>query len=136
MLCHPICNWVYIHFCIYINIPRLPYTLLCLYQYQDTHIPTEDLNTTISTFCSISTSRDYPIHFCIYINIRTHTYGVASISRLLKIIGLLCKRALWKRLYSAKETYNFTEPTDRSHPICRAYMYIWVCIYVCVNMYV
>jgi len=45
-------------------------------------------------------------------------YGVATISRLLKIIGLLCKRALQKRLYSAKETYNFKEPTNRSHPIC------------------
>jgi len=31
------------------------------------------------------------------------SYGVASISRLLKIIGLFCKRALQKRLYSAKE---------------------------------
>ena len=49
---------------------------------------------------------------------RTHTYGVATISRLLKIIGLFCKRALWKRLYSAKETCNFKEPTNRSHPIC------------------
>jgi len=27
-------------------------------------------------------------------------YGVATISRLLKIIGLFCKRALYKRLYS------------------------------------
>jgi len=36
---------------------------------------------------------------------------------LLKIIGLFCKRALLKRLYSAKESYNFKEPTDRSHPI-------------------
>jgi len=43
--------------------------------------------------------------------------GVAMISRLLQIIGLFCKRALWKRLYSAKETYNFKEPTNRSHPI-------------------
>ena len=39
------------------------------------------------------------------------------IGRLLKIIGLICKRALLKRLYSAKETYNFKEPTNRSHPI-------------------
>jgi len=45
------------------------------------------------------------------------TYGVATISRLLKSIGLLCKRALSKRRYSAKETYNFQEPTNRSHPI-------------------
>jgi len=44
-------------------------------------------------------------------------YGVATISRLLKIIGLFCKRTLQKRLYSAKETYNFKEPTYRSHPI-------------------
>jgi len=44
-------------------------------------------------------------------------YGVASISRLLKIISLFCKRALQKRRYSAKETYIFKEPTNRSHPI-------------------
>jgi len=44
-------------------------------------------------------------------------YGVATISRLLRIIGLFCKRAVWKRRYSAKETYNFKEPNNRSHPI-------------------
>jgi len=41
---------------------------------------------------------------------------VASISRLLKIIGLFCKRALQKRPIFCKETYNFKEPTIRSHP--------------------
>jgi len=45
------------------------------------------------------------------------SYGVATIGRLLKIIGLFCKRALQKRLYSAKETYDFKEPTNRSYPI-------------------
>ena len=45
------------------------------------------------------------------------SYGVAKISRLLKIIGLFCKRALQKRQYSAKETYNFKAPTNRSHTI-------------------
>jgi len=44
-------------------------------------------------------------------------YVVAMISRLLTIIGLFCKKALQKRLYSAKETYNFKEPTNGSHPI-------------------
>ena len=44
-------------------------------------------------------------------------YEVATVSRLLKIIGLFCKRALLKRLYSAKETYDFKEPTNRSHVI-------------------
>jgi len=44
-------------------------------------------------------------------------YGVAVISRLLTCVGLFCKRALSKRRYSAKETYNFKEPTNCSHPI-------------------
>ena len=44
-------------------------------------------------------------------------YGVATVSRLLKIIGLSCKRALLNRRYAVKETYNFKEPTNRSHPI-------------------
>jgi len=59
-------------------------------------------------------------------------YGVALISRLLKIIGLFCKRSLLKRTYSAKETHNFKEPTDRSHPIpvkhcslCHSHFLAW-----------
>ena len=44
-------------------------------------------------------------------------YGVATCSRLLKIIGLFCKKALWKRRYSSKETYDFKEPDNRSHPL-------------------
>ena len=43
-------------------------------------------------------------------------YGVATISRLLQIIGLFCKRALYKSWYSAKDIYSFKEPTS-SHPI-------------------
>ena len=43
-------------------------------------------------------------------------YGVATISRLLKIIRLFCKKALSKRRYSAKETCYCKEPTNRSHP--------------------
>ena len=49
------------------------------------------------------------------------TLGVGCIysnsSRLLKFIGLFGKRAQQKRIYSAKETYNWKEPTNRSHPI-------------------
>jgi len=44
-------------------------------------------------------------------------YGVPTISRLLRTIGLFCKRTLQKRVYSAKETYDFKEPTNCSHPI-------------------
>jgi len=66
-------------------------------------------------------------------------YGVATISRRLKITSLFCKRARLKRPYSAKETYNFEEPTNRSHPIY-TYVnqsftrYLHICMYVC--MYV
>jgi len=57
-----------------------------------------------------------------------NVYEVATIRRLLQIIGLFCKRALEKRLYSAKETYNLKKlysaketynlkkPTNRSQP--------------------
>jgi len=56
---------------------------------------------------------------------RFHSYGVPTINRLLKIIGLFCKRAPKKRRYSAKESYNSKEPTDGSHPIeRRAYVYM------------
>jgi len=41
-------------------------------------------------------------------------YEVATISRLLKIVGLFCRIQ-----YSAKETNNFKESTNRSHPIHR-----------------
>jgi len=44
-------------------------------------------------------------------------YGVATISRLLKIMGLFCR--ISSLLYGsfAKETYDFKEPTNRSRPI-------------------
>jgi len=45
-------------------------------------------------------------------------YRVALVSRIDKMIGLFCKRALQKRQHSEKETYNFIDPTNRSHPIC------------------
>jgi len=44
-------------------------------------------------------------------------YGVALVSRIDKNISFFCKRALQKRRHPAKETYNFIDPTDRSHPI-------------------
>ena len=46
-----------------------------------------------------------------------HENGVATCSRLLQFIGLISKRALRKRRYSAKVAYNFKEPTNRRHPI-------------------
>jgi len=45
------------------------------------------------------------------------SYGVATTSRLLNIIGLFCR--IWSLLqgFFAQETYHFKESTNRSHPI-------------------
>jgi len=40
---------------------------------------------------------------------------VATISRLLKVIGLFCRISSLLYVSFAKETYNFKEPTNRSH---------------------
>jgi len=46
-----------------------------------------------------------------------YCYGVASTSKLLKIIGLICRISSLLQGSFAKETYIFKEPTNRSHPI-------------------
>jgi len=79
---------------------------------------------------------------------------VASVSRIDKIIGLFCKRALPKGRYSAKETCILIDPTDRSTPyyelilglpqvvvkaaLHRLYVYInlFVYAYVCLCLYI
>jgi len=55
-------------------------------------------------------------------------YVVATISRRLKMMGPFGKRALQKSLYSAKETYNCKEPTNRSHPISDPAIGLAVCV--------
>ena len=44
-------------------------------------------------------------------------YRVATISRLLGIIGLFCRISSLLQGPFAKETYNYKEPTNGSHPI-------------------
>ena len=59
------------------------------------------------------------VHFFLYCSIYAYLskrssgetrYGVATISRLFKMIGLFCKRVLYKRLCSAKETLILRSP--------------------------
>ena len=47
------------------------------------------------------------------------TYAVALVSRIDTITGLFCKRALYKRRYSAQETYRFIDATDGRHAIVK-----------------
>ena len=49
-------------------------------------------------------------------------YGEASISRLLTIIGLFCRISSLLQGSFAKETHNFKELTNRSHPITNVCM--------------
>ena len=44
-------------------------------------------------------------------------YGVATVSRIDEIIGLFCRISSLLSGSFAKETYNFIDPTNRSHPI-------------------
>jgi len=60
-------------------------------------------------------------------------YGVATISRLLKIIGLFCRIQSLLQGSLAKETYNLKEPTSRSHPIAVCLDCILVCKIVCLS---
>ena len=62
-------------------------------------------------------------------------YGVATTSRLLKTVGLFCRISSLLQGSFAKETYNFKEPTNRSHPICIISV---ECMYsnVCTEFYV
>ena len=66
-----------------------------------------------------------------YMYINMYTYRVALVSSIDKIKGLFCKRALQKKQYFAKETYNFKEPTSRSHPISE----LSICLYIYIHMY-
>jgi len=51
--------------------------------------------------------------------------GVATINRLLKIIGLFCRISSLLLGSFAKATYIFKEPTNRSHPILLRWMSIF-----------
>ena len=125
---------IYMHKCMYIYIYVHIYTYVYMHIYTYEYIHTQYTHTIHQhKFVSIPYNQKHmctPPHTNIHVNTclrntyihtnkHTHTWhrGVAATSRLLKIICLFCKRALQKRRYSAKETYDFEQPTNRSHPI-------------------
>jgi len=58
------------------------------------------------------------------------------VSRLLKMVGLFCTRALLKRLYSAKETYNFNVLLFRECLFVDLRIHINMCNYSSVYNYI
>ena len=116
-MCHIHCDTYLIWMCNSLTHSYVSYPLTHSYvPYSSTHSHMSRSLTLSSVWHSRTTS--YVWHTLTHND--THcfsAYGVITISRLLRIKGLFCKRALYKRLYSAKETYNFKEPTNRSHPI-------------------
>jgi len=64
-------------------------------------------------------------------------YGVATISRLLEFIGLFCKKALYKRLYSTKETYNLRSLLIVATPYLRPQLHgTWIHVYTHTYQYI
>jgi len=68
------------------------------------------------------------------------SYGVATMNRLLQIIGLFCRVSFLLQGSFAEETYDFKEPTNRSHPVLRGVVVIFfhifgVCGFVCAHTY-
>ena len=57
------------------------------------------------------------MHHGTHVNDARYIYEAATISRLLKNIGLFAKEPYKRNLYSSKETYILKEPTSHSHHI-------------------
>jgi len=134
------CSYIHIHvneyLCTYTPIHTY---VIRMHMHTYKHVCTCCIHTCIHVnewFFSESTAHAQAQYSSMYI----YAYGVATISRLLQMIGLFCKRTLWKRLYSAQETYDLKEPTNRSHPISisvidSSVIGILLCIYEFVLFY-
>jgi len=130
-----VCIYVsmYIHVCMYIHVYVYR---LCLY----VHIYVYTYMYMYTDIICIYIYMYVCIHARVYIHIDRFPgpkclqnawyciYGVSTIGRLLEITGLFGKRVLQKSRYSAKGTYDFKEPTNRSHSISKVYRVVaWVC---------
>jgi len=117
---------VYLYIYTYLDLyPRLYlHTYLYWKVYIDVYIDI-DIDIYMCTWRSHTADIHMTYRICM-----THSsrYGVATVSRMLKNIGLFCKRDLQKRPIFCKETYIFKHPTNRSHPIvpwCERYVSTW-----------
>ena len=135
--------------CVFINLYMYKYTTendyyLCvfinLYMYKysmENDYCTTRSDTSSATMGSYTSKVGLSkIHTCVYIykttNILKRIIMVlrgATISRLLTIIGLFCRIQSLSWGSFAKETYDFKEPTNRSHPYKHIPLNIWATLY-------
>ena len=74
--------------------------------------------------CKFETTAKSGVCVCVCVYVCVHTqqchYGVATVSRIDKILGLFCRILSLLQGSFAKETYNLIDPANQSHPIsCR-----------------
>ena len=141
-----ICIRTHAHICIFKHIythVHIWITYMCIYKYGTIHSgvipeqlcafakihPSHSIYMYIHIYTYTYTYMYIYIHVCICLYIYAYTYihykyaynyiryGMATITRLLEIIGLFCRISSLLCGSFAKETYNFKEPTNRSHPI-------------------
>ena len=75
---------------------------------------------------------------------RRHFYGVATVSRIDQIIGLFCRISSLLQGSFAKETYDFIDPTNQSHPIlnkshvfiCSVFLYLFCIFFFVLNFFI
>jgi len=129
----------------YIDIHTHTHTCVCrIHTYTSTHKHTcihtthsnnifDSLDTVESTclcvyvcmHASSSHMHNPPRYSCMYMHSLPSSIHIRMWLRLVgSHIGLFCKRALQKRLYSAKETYILKEHTNHSHIILILHPYI------------
>jgi len=120
-ICTYTCKYIYIYICKCIYI----YIHICIYIYVHTHV-----NIYIYIYIYVFMFTYIYLYVCIYTSLcflyiyHSQRFGQGGcakrlVSRIDKIVVLFCKRAKWKRLYSAKETYNLIDPANCSHPILK-----------------
>jgi len=114
------CIYMYIYTSIYTNIYIYIYAYIC-FVCSNVYLRLPLKITDFSTVYTENVSHSPDLHFfCEFFHALTTLHrGVATMSRLLKTTGLFCQREILKRLYSAKETSNFKEPNNSSHPITK-----------------
>jgi len=94
-------------FLIRINLFFFIYAYLCLIQ-----------NISISHTCrSIPHTHITISHICIWDLFLIYAYGVATVSRIDKLIGLFCRILSLLQGSFAKGAFNLIDPTNQSHPI-------------------